>query len=67
MSKLCYTIKRQNITLKLFKVKVSWKQIEKQEQFIINNTRIRHRHLYKNQISFTGISFNETSPHYNYT
>ena len=34
MSKLCYAIQRHNVALKLFKVKASLKQIEKQENFI---------------------------------
>ena len=34
MSKLCYAIKRHKFALKLFKVKASLKQIEKQEHLI---------------------------------
>ena len=67
MSKLCYAAMRQNFALKLFKVKAPWKQIEKCEHFIKKSTKIRQRHLYKNQISLTGTPFNKTSPHQNYT
>ena len=51
MSKLSYAIKRQIVALKLFKVKGSWKQIEKQEHYL-NKTKTSC----KNQISSTGIS-----------
>ena len=48
-------------------MKASWKLTVKQEHFIDKNTQIRHTHLYKNQISWKGISFNKTSAHLDYT